>query len=312
MPGVGGLAGLAVPLASAASAAEGDAPMAETRTDAGGAFAFTGVEPGRWVVSSRSDDGLAQVRIVVVVRPDAVARAVLRLEVKLPEAVTVTDARGARLKRETPASLGVISREVIAETRPSHPSEVMGEDGVPTRSTGFFNHNALYQVNLPAADGIEVMRGPGSALYGSDAIGGVVNVITRSSLERSGLDATLEAGEFGFRRFLTGGNWSRGVDGLRSTLNLTESEGWRDATAYDRQSGTVRWDRARPGSLMKVLATASRSTDHPTLVVTRRGLRVSWFSADTGHRLLPVEEATRSHAPISNFRAIAFWRKIER
>jgi hypothetical protein len=43
MPGVGGLAGVAVTLASAASSAEGDPPMAETRTEAGGAFAFTGV-----------------------------------------------------------------------------------------------------------------------------------------------------------------------------------------------------------------------------------------------------------------------------
>jgi hypothetical protein len=51
--------------------------------------------------------------------------------------------------------------------------------------------------------------------------------------------------------------------------------------------------------------------DHPTPLVTRRGLRVFGFSADTGHRLLPVEEATRSHAPIWNFRGIAFWRKIE-
>ena len=111
---------------------------------------------------------------------------------------------------------------------------------------------------MPAADGIEITRGPGSPLYGGDAIGGVVNVITRSSLEPSGLDATLEAGELGFRRFLTGGNWSRGVDGLRYTLNLTESDGWRDATGYDRQSGTVRWDRARPRSLMKVLVSLNR------------------------------------------------------
>jgi outer membrane receptor protein involved in Fe transport len=290
MPGGGGLAGVAVTLASAASSGEGGGPGAETHTDAEGAFAFTGVEPGRWVVSSRSDDGLLQARVLVMVRPGAVAKTVLRLEVRLSETVTVTDARGARLKRETPASVGAVSRELLGETRPSHPSEVMGavpgvwvnvtggeghqtairqplttspvylflEDGIPTRSTGFFNHNALYEINVPAAEGIEVTRGPGSALFGSDAIGGVVNVITRSSLERSGLDATLEAGEFGFRRLLTGGTWSRGTDGLRYTLNLTESEGWRDATAYDRQSGTLRWDRARSGSLMKALVSLNR------------------------------------------------------
>ena len=43
MPGIGALAGVAVTLASAACSAEGDAPMAETRTEVGGAFAFTGV-----------------------------------------------------------------------------------------------------------------------------------------------------------------------------------------------------------------------------------------------------------------------------
>lgn len=53
------------------------------------------------------------------------------------------------------------------------------EDGVPTRSSGFFNHNALYEVNSPHADGMEVIKGPGTALYGSDAVGGVVDVQTR-------------------------------------------------------------------------------------------------------------------------------------
>ena len=53
------------------------------------------------------------------------------------------------------------------------------EDGVPIRSTGFFNHNALYEINIPQADRLEVIKGPGTAIYGSDAIGGVVNVFTR-------------------------------------------------------------------------------------------------------------------------------------
>ena len=53
-------------------------------------------------------------------------------------------------------------------------------------------------------------------------------------------------------------------------------------------------DGGRTLSTPRELATASRSADHPTLVVTRRGLRVSWFSDEGGHRLLPVEEAAAS------------------
>src|SRR4029453_16624454 len=100
--------------------------------------------------------------------------------------------------------------ETIKADRPAHPSQIMSqipgvavavtngeghttsirqpfttnsvylflEDGVPIRSTGFFNHNALYEIDIPQAGGIEVIRGPGSALYGSDAIGGIINVLT--------------------------------------------------------------------------------------------------------------------------------------
>lgn len=35
--------------------------------------------------------------------------------------------------------------------------------------------------NLPGVDSIEIVRGPASALYGSEAVGGVINIITRKS-----------------------------------------------------------------------------------------------------------------------------------
>lgn len=38
----------------------------------------------------------------------------------------------------------------------------------------------MYEVNLRQAGGIEVIRGLGAALQGSDAIGGVVNILTRT------------------------------------------------------------------------------------------------------------------------------------
>ena len=110
----------------------------------------------------------------------------------LPD-VVVTGTREGTSLNETPAAVGVIPKESIERTRPNHPSQIVGqvpgvavavtngeghttairqpfttnpvylflEDGIPIRSTGFFNHNALYEINIPQAGGIEVTRGPG-------------------------------------------------------------------------------------------------------------------------------------------------------
>jgi outer membrane receptor protein involved in Fe transport len=51
------------------------------------------------------------------------------------------------------------------------------EDGIPIRPTGFCNVNDLFEVNTEQAEAIEVVRGLGSALYGSSAVHGIVNVI---------------------------------------------------------------------------------------------------------------------------------------
>ncbi|MEO8040586.1 MAG: TonB-dependent receptor, partial [Betaproteobacteria bacterium] len=116
-------------------------------------------------------------------------------------------------------------------------------DGVPIRATGMFNHNALYEIDIPMAGGIEVTRGPGTALYGSDAIGGIINVLTRAPSAAPDASVSLEGGSFGWGRLL--GSASTGMTrfgGLRADLNLTHSDGWRAQTAYDRQSANLRWD----------------------------------------------------------------------
>lgn len=192
----------------------------------------------------------------------------------LPD-VTVTGTREAEPIARTPAAVGVIPADAIRRAAPAHPSQLLNqvpgvaaavtngeghttairqpfttapvylflEDGIPIRPTGFFNHNALYETHLPQAGGVEVVRGPGSALYGSDAIGGIVNVLTRTPSPKAGADARLEAGSFGWFRLLAGGDTGSGTLGaLRGDLNLTRSDGWRDATGYDRHSGSLRWD----------------------------------------------------------------------
>ncbi|MDB5030323.1 TonB-dependent receptor [Mucilaginibacter sp.] len=54
------------------------------------------------------------------------------------------------------------------------------EDGIPIRTSAVFNHNALLEMNMAAVKNIEVIKGPSSALYGAEAIGGVVNLITQA------------------------------------------------------------------------------------------------------------------------------------
>lgn len=48
---------------------------------------------------------------------------------------------------------------------------------------------------------VEVVRGPGSALYGADAFAGVINVITKGAAELEGIRAGATVGSFGSRDF---------------------------------------------------------------------------------------------------------------
>lgn len=202
------------------------------------------------------------------------------LQFELPEApallpeLVVTATRERQRLAETAASIGVVTQDAIRLVRPAHPSEIVNrvpgvwinvtggeghmaairqplttdpvylylEDGVPTRSTGFFNHNALYEVNLPQAGGIEVMKGPATALYGSDAIGGVINLETQPPSRTPNASLSLDLGRYGWARVLASVSNSWGDHGLRGDLNLTRTGGWRDATDYHRESGTLRWD----------------------------------------------------------------------
>lgn len=52
------------------------------------------------------------------------------------------------------------------------------EDGMPIRTSGLFSSNALIEINSSNIHSIEIIKGPASALYGAEAIGGVINILT--------------------------------------------------------------------------------------------------------------------------------------
>jgi iron complex outermembrane receptor protein len=262
-------------------------------TDAAGRVRFAGVPAGAYTLIARRV-GYAEATAPAEVRPGATAAVRIALAVQtllLDEVVVVSTTGEVRRLAETPATVGVVSSAELRAARPAHPADVMGqvpgvwvsatggeghttairqpkttnpvylflEDGVPTRSTGFFNHNALYEINVPQADRIEVLKGPATALYGSDAIGGVINVESRAPAAGRAAEAYLEGGAFGWNRLLASAGGMRGGDGVRADLNLTKTDGWRSGTAYDRQSATLRWDRSMGGGQsLKTVMTFSR------------------------------------------------------
>jgi vitamin B12 transporter len=106
-------------------------------------------------------------------------------------------------------------------------------------------------LSLDNVERIEVVRGPASVVHGSDAVGGVVNVISRNGRGRPRIAAAAQAGTFGSLGFdgsVSGGNdrlgWSGGVghfgtDGIYAFNNRFESSsaGARLRFAPDARTG---------------------------------------------------------------------------
>lgn len=190
--------------------------------------------------------------------------------------IVVTETREERSKMQAPESVDRLGQKELEKVAPAHPSEALNriagvhvnnlggeghmtairqpittsgvylflEDGLPTRPAGFFNHNGLYEINIPQSGGLEVIRGSGSALYGSEAIGGIINSITEASPEGFELKLNPEIGSFGWKRgLLSIGDYSEDAQtGFRFNVNATESDGFQNFAEYNRQSYTLRTD----------------------------------------------------------------------
>ncbi len=199
----------------------------------------------------------------------------LQNNVTITDPIIITTTREAKPQSQIAESTDTIDATSIELISPSHPAEVLNrsagvhinnlggeghmtsirqpiktgavylflEDGIPTRPTGLFNHNALYEINLPQANTLEITKGPGSALYGSDSVGGIINVITKPSPKAPELTLTPEIGSHGWKRLLTSGGAPIGQDnGFRIDLNLTDNAGYRDESEYSRYATSIRLD----------------------------------------------------------------------
>lgn len=110
------------------------------------------------------------------------------------------------------------------------------EDGIrlnnSRRQSDFGEITSL--VDLWSVDRVEVVRGPASVLYGSDAIGGVVNIITQQP-RTAGLQAT--AG-YRYSTHDDQQNVRGSVSGRLGRVAVRASGSYRDANPYDAPAGS--------------------------------------------------------------------------
>jgi vitamin B12 transporter len=122
---------------------------------------------------------------------------------------------------------------------------------------------------------IEILRGPQSALYGSDAIGGVINIITRRPPGGSTASATVEAGSYGtVRTTLSGGGT---VDGA----SLYASGTFFNTNGFSRVGDR---DHGEPDATLKYAGTLRGTVD------PGEGARLD-FAVDGYHQASDIDKS---------------------
>lgn len=92
-------------------------------------------------------------------------------------------------------------------------------------------------IALGQIERIEIMKGSQSSLYGSDAIAGVINIITtKSSPQDFGLSANAGYGSFGTFNGYVGSNGQSGILHYNASFSHSESDGISEALSLDPAS----------------------------------------------------------------------------
>jgi vitamin B12 transporter len=196
----------------------------------------------------------------------ACAAGAVRAQDELDETI-VTATRTPRALDSVGTPVIVISRNDIERALATDVSEILQQqaglevarNGGPGQTTSLFtrgtesNHTvvlvdgvrmnpgtiggaALQSIAPEALERIEIVKGPGSSLYGTEAIGGVVQLFTRGA-EKSGASAGVSYGSNATRQMFGDAAWSGERVKLGVGGGYTESEGMPVFVADPRDRG---------------------------------------------------------------------------
>jgi vitamin B12 transporter len=251
-----------------------------TITDAAGAFSLRMLAPGTYSVLFEMNLFVPVAQRVTILASGVLTplRAVLKAG-GFAESVVVTAHRVETRLTETPQKIEVIDATDIERSVAADLTDVLKKNasvdvvqyagalsgigirgfrpqfsGINKRSLLLIDGRPSGVTNLATlllddVERVEVLKGAASAIYGSSAMGGVVNVITRRSHGTIGGHARIGAGSFGASEFAgrVGGSASTRVDfdvtgkafDQRDDSRMGNGE-VRPATSYKTYNGTVR------------------------------------------------------------------------
>ncbi|MGH2567927.1 MAG: TonB-dependent receptor, partial [Bacteroidota bacterium] len=180
-------------------------------TNADGEYRFERLPPGRYtvVISMVGYETFTAVDVEVTTAISRTVDVALKPTVIQAEPIIVTASRREQQLREAPVSVSTVTAQAIADRNPVTLDEVlryvpgvnMLQDQVNIRGSSGYSRGVGSRVvvlfdGLPYLTGdtgeiswetipvhqiqrVEVVKGAGSALYGSSALGGVINIITK-------------------------------------------------------------------------------------------------------------------------------------
>jgi iron complex outermembrane receptor protein len=116
-------------------------------------------------------------------------------------------------------------------------------DGVPYYET---KYGYLDLSSIPASmiSRIEVIKGASSVLYGPNAEGGVINIITKKGGAEPTFAVRGEIGDYGTNREVVSAGGQKGIVNFWGTYEHKSSDGWAVSDSYDPVEATV---TQRPG-----------------------------------------------------------------
>ncbi len=242
--------------------------LEERQTDAHGRYEFAGLSPGVYrLVANAPGFSTASSEVPLTGSESATVDLALAISAVEQEVVVSASLEGT-LAPQIGSSVSVITQPEIEDRGAQSVLDVLrGVPGVEVNQTGrrggvtgIFIRGGNSDYNLVMVDGIplnqfggdfdfaplavdgvdrvEVTRGPESALYGSNAVTGVINIVSQRGEGPAHFSGLAEAGSFTTRRFSTGGSgltrglgWAYNVSRLDSG-GVVPNDNYRNQSAF--------------------------------------------------------------------------------